>query len=218
MPTITGNNGLRVDRTPWQVRVAQLLEESHLEAWSGEALSRARFATGLIDFLRLMPDTRVCVLHGSHIQDLYSFCTQLEVGLGSSRIKRRIDAPGGVIDALRRRWTPTGKRPIRRRYFVWKDADALLRHDHRLFGKLVDAITGVAAEAEYVSEDMLLLQRAVFVGGAALDVYAEDESGQFCRWLEEAKGAPFWEVMTGVKKPPVVRYRIEAAISEGLET
>jgi len=89
----------------------------------------------------------------------------------------------------------------------------LLRKDHVLFGQIVDAMAGVAAEAEFVSDDMLLLHRSVFVGSTMLDVYADDAKGQFRRWLPDVHGEPFWQVVTGIKRPPFMRYRIDALSS-----
>jgi hypothetical protein len=74
----------------------------------------------------------------------------------------------------------------------------------------VDAIIGVGAEAEYASDDLLLLHRSVFVGSSLLDLYAEDPAGQFSIWAPDADGEPFWSVVTGVDKPQVTRYNIDA--------
>ena len=35
----------------------------------------------------------------------------------------------------------------------------------------MDTIAGVAAEAEYVSDDLLLIHRSVYIGSSVLDVY-----------------------------------------------
>ena len=125
------------------------------------------------------------MLDGSRITDLASFCNQLERAIGFDRIERRIDTPTGVVGTLRRRHTPRGEQPVKRRYYLWLDADVLLRRDHKLFGRLVDALAGVAAEHEYANEDLLLLQRAIFVGGPSLDMYAEDPRGQFRSWWSD---------------------------------
>ena len=99
---------------------------------------------------------------------------------------------------------------MKRRYYIWLDADHLLRADHALLGMAADALMGVAAEAEYSSDDRLVIHRAVFIGGPALDVYAEDERGQFCTWAAHARRASPWPIATGLSRPPVRRYRIRA--------
>ncbi len=214
MPIRAGRLGLAPQLPSWQVEAAQLLEEHHLVAWGHDPRDRARFGTELAEYLRGLGDTQVCVLQGRMIKDIYSFCNCLERAIGFDRIRRTVDKDGGIVGALRRRLTPSGGRPIKRRYYIWQDAHVLLRADHRLFGRLVDAIAGVAAEAEYASEDMLLLQRAVFVGTPSLDVYAEDPQGQFRSWWMEEREEPLWRVVSGVEAPPFLRYRIEAELGD----
>ena len=69
---------------------------------------------------------------------------------------------------------------------------------------------GVAAEAEYVSDDLLLIHRTVFVGGPVLAQYAEREDGQFKVWLPDTENdEPFWQLVTGIAAPPVMQYSIE---------
>ena len=96
------------------------------------------------------------------------------------------------------------------RYFVWTDADVLLRRDEDLFSHLVNALLGVAAEQEHITRDSLVLQREVFIGSEALAAYADKPDGQFHRWLDE-EGSPFWEVASVLDGPPVLTYRIEGA-------
>ncbi len=200
--------GRAVEVVPWQVQALQLLEEHHLCAWSASRDRRRKFGVDLAWHLAGLNDTQVCVFEGSKITDLSSFCSALERSLGFERIDRAIDTPPGVVGSLRRRLTPKGSEPIKQRFYLWLDADVLLRRDAQLFGRLVDAITGVAAESEYVSEDLLLLQRAIFVGGAALDVYAEDPRGQFSAWWSDDGEDPLWRVVTGVAAPKLHRYEI----------
>lgn len=111
----------------------------------------------------------------------------------------------GMTSTPPRRSTMT----LKREYFLWHEAEALLETDVELFGALVNAFIGVAAEREHVSVDRLLIQRVVFLGGAKLGAYAEDSNGQFCRWLEEDQGSPFWEVISVVERPAVIAYRVE---------
>ncbi len=200
-----------VRTAPWPLEVLQLLEEHHLCAWAHAPERRRKFGVGLAWHLSSLDDTQVVLLDGAKITDLGTFCAQLEGAIGLPRVERRIDTPGGVVGTLRRRFTPRGHRPVKRRYYIWLDADHLLRRDHRLFGQLVDAIAGVAAEYEFTNEDLLLLQRAVFVGGPSLDMYAEDPCGQFRSWWSDGSETPLWRVVTGVDAPRLLRYQIGEA-------
>jgi len=197
---------------PCWLELGQLLEEHHLVAWSHSSKDRARFAEYLASHLAAINDTEVYEFSGSQITDIFSFCNQLERAIGNDRVRRSIDASGGVIDALRE--SLDNDRGIKRRYFLWKDAHVLLKADAQLFGKLVDTFTGVAAETEYASEDLLVIQRAVFIGAPSLDMYAEDASGQFRTWFSEEGEEPLWQCITGVDHPSVLRYQIEAGMGE----
>ncbi|MFN7020875.1 MAG: hypothetical protein ACK4WH_06060, partial [Phycisphaerales bacterium] len=190
--------------------VLQLLEEHHLCAWSPDKHLRRQFVNDLSWHLRHLRQTQVCILDGTKITDLSSVCSILEAQLGTGRIAREIDSPLGVVGSLRRRPSPGGSEPIKSRYYIWSEAHQLLRRDPDLFGRLVDALAGVAADEEYVSEDLLLLHRAVFVGGPSLDVYAEDPRGQFRRWWSDRGEPGFWQVRTGVAAPKLVSRSIEA--------
>ncbi|MBC7834580.1 MAG: hypothetical protein H7Y88_05705 [Phycisphaerales bacterium] len=194
----------------WRVEIAQLLEEHHLVAWAHSARERLTFGADLATYLTSMADTEVCRLDGKYITDLESFVHQLQRVVHGPVMRLEIDGPRGVVAQLRRRDLagPPG-RALKRRYYIWQDADMLLRKDHRLFGKLVDALLGVAAEAEYASEDLLLIHRAVFVGAPSLDMYAEDNRGQFASWATEAGEEALWEVISGVERPPVLRFKID---------
>lgn len=203
-----------VEVTAWQVEVLQLLEEHHLSAWAPSESRRRRFGVDLAWHLSRMDDTQVCLIDGSRVTDLATFCTALERTLHVGRVQRAIDTPDGVIGALRRRAVARPGKPYKRRFLLWLDADVLLRREPALFGRLVDAVAGVAAEAEYVSEDLLLLSRGVFIGGPALDVYAEDPRGQFRTWWSDRGEAPLWRVVTGIAAPRLLRYEIGPEIDE----
>ncbi len=198
----------------WLASAAAALEEAHLVCWSRNLGLRERFGLEMAWYLQRMPQAQTCVISGGLIRDLDGFCRAVERALpGAGPIARIIDGPGGVIERLRRRpreWTIRGDADIvKHRYYVWRDADMLLRADPDLFAQLVDALTGVAAEAEYASEDRLLIHRAVFVGGPSLDLAAEDPDGPFQRWLSEDGEEPLWRTVSGLQKPPVTRYAIE---------
>ena len=117
-----------------------------------------------------------------------------------------IDGPRGVIDCLRERnaGTSDAMPMAKRRYYLWHNADTLLLRDPATFGAIFDAMAGVAAEAEYASEDLLLIHRAILVGGPALAQYAKNPTGQFQTWLTDTAGSPpLWKVITGLEHPPV---------------
>lgn len=193
----------------WQPDVTQMLDENHLVAWSAVPRLRLSFAASLSQFLDSLRDTEVCVFYGRFILDLESFCHQLERSIPGEPLERRIDGPRGVTNLLRSRQTYPGRVPAKYRYYIWHDADVLLRENHTLFGRLVDALAGVAAEAEYVDDDLLLIHRSVFVGGPLLDAYAEDPRGQFRSWFRDGKGEPFWRVVTGIDEPSFMKFRID---------
>ncbi len=194
----------------WQPDVTQLLDEHHLVATSEFPARRLQFATSLGQFLGMQRDTEVCSFYGRFITDLDSFCYQLERAVPGPLLDRRIDGPGGVAALLRNRMVVRGKPATKFRYYVWHDADLLLRNEPLVFAKLVDAIAGVAAEAEYVSDDLLLIHRAVFVGGPLLAEVAKDERGPFGSWLSDEFGEPFWRVVTGLENPPFMTYSVDA--------
>lgn len=191
-----------------------MLDEEHLVAWSDLPRQRLAFAASLARFLESMRDTEVCVFYGRFISDLESFCHQLERAIPGEPLERRIDGRHGVTALLRTRQELPGCRPTRLRYIIWHDADMLVRRDHMLFGRLVDAMIGVAAEHEYASDDLLLIQRTIFIGGPVLNAYADDPRGQFNSWYEDGLGEPFWEVVTGVESPPTRRLRIDSILME----
>lgn len=195
----------------WQPEVVQLLNEHHLVATSEAPRRRMHFAVSLGQFLQGLRDAEVCTLYGRFITDLDSFCYQLERAIPGPLVERRIDGPRGITALLRSREVYRGRPASKFRFYIWHDADVLFRENERLFGRLVDALAGVAAEAEYACDDLLLIHRTVFVGGHALDGYAEREDGQFRVWApDDDAGEPFWQVVTGLEQPPVMRYQIDS--------
>jgi hypothetical protein len=197
---------------PWQLEASQLLEEHHICASGRDARKRDRFTIDLGNSLSKFDDTDVCTIDGTRVHDLASLCEELERCLDVGRIQRTIDGPGGIVEALRRRPQSAGAPATKRRFVIWHEAHVLLADSPRLFGHAADAIMGVAAEHEFCSDDVLLIQRAVFVGRPALDVYAEDPAGQFNRWYAERGEAPLWRVLTGRRAPHVARWHIGAEI------
>lgn len=196
-----------------QADLAQQLEETHLSAWAADTLLRSRFVAELATGLSRLEDTHVSILPGSAITDLYSFCTQLETALGTERIRRSVEGPRGVIEALGYQPIQANGRALRRRFLIWDDAHVLMSANNGLFGRLVEAMLGVSGELEYASDDLLLLQRVILVGAPSLDLYAEDRRSALSRWSSARAGSPTWKRLTGLKAPPVLRVNIAEAVA-----
>jgi hypothetical protein len=209
MGALTRHPGSSFRVPEWQAEVTQLLDEHHLVAWSPLAARRVHFAASLAQFLGGLREAEVVTFFGRFITDLESFCYQAERALVGPTLERRIDGPGGLATLLRFRQEFRGRPASKYRYYIWHDADTLLKSDRKLFGRIVETIAGVGAESEYASDDVLLIHRAVFVGGPALDVYAEDQTGQFQHWSIDEHPEPFWQVVTGVERPPMLRYQVD---------
>lgn len=195
----------------WSQNIIQLLDDHHLVVLSDNPQARSQFAQTLAESLGLIAQTEVVMIDGRSATDLPSFCRQLEShlsGAGTSPSPQTSDRwwrdIHSVIEILR-----GAGGGLKRRYFIWPDADSMLEADVELFSSVVNAIFGVAAESEHINLDPVIVQRVVFIGGSKLGAYAEDTSGQFCKWLEDEENSPFWEVMSVVDKPAVITYRID---------
>lgn len=209
------------ESTAWPDGIIQLLDDHHLVVLSDSSAARRQFAGTLKSHLEDLPDTQVIAIDGTAATDLHSFCRQLEKRLaaphaphdqhhhrhGASPWWRDVQS---VIKVLRDSGrTEGGGEAPKRRYFLWHEAHVMLEADVELFAHLVNALFAVAAEFEHTNLEPLLLQRVVFIGGAKLGAYAEDVNGQFCKWLEDEEGSPFWEVASVMDRPPVLTYRID---------
>jgi hypothetical protein len=192
----------------WPDGIVQLMDDHHLVVLSDSANARRQFGDTLAGHLENIRETEIVSIDGAHATDLPSFCSQLERQLGilpqgPSSWWRDMSS---VITLLRGAATSP-----KRRYFLWHEADVMLEQDVDLFGRLVNAFLGVAAEHEHITMDanVLVLQRVVFMGGAKLGAYAEDTDGQFNRWLDDSEDSPFWEVASVIDRPPVITFRID---------
>lgn len=197
-----------IEGAAWPLAAAQALDEHHLVAWSDMPGQRELFAADLSALLLKIDDTQVCEIDGPRVSDLTTFCDQLARGLGVESVAPRFDSRGGVCEALRSYPTDGAEPPVKRRYILWRDAHRMLRADPVLFGQMVDALVGVAAEGEFVRDDRLLLQRTVFLGDASLDLYSEDPRGQMRSWFGESSGDSGWGLATGERSPRVLSWRI----------
>ena len=199
----------------WPAELARLLESHHLAAWSSRAAQRAAFAATLASFLAGVEDAQVVPLFGQGATDLESICYQLERSIpGSSPMRRRIDGPQGLVARLRAQDLTPGRPPTRSRYILWHDPDALIDADEPLFARIADAIAGVAAEAEYATDDYLLITRVVYVGSEALRAYADRDSGQLRSWLRDGSAEPFWQAATGLDAPPLLTAPIQSLLED----
>ena len=212
-PTHSHGQPVRHEPSEWLAAAAAALEESHLAAWTASAPLRERFGLEMTWYLQHLPQTQTVAIHGGGATDLEGLCRQLEPAFpDAGPLERAVEGKRGIIDTLRRRPSESvllgSAGLVKHRYLVWRDADAMLTSDPALFGRLVDAMVGVAAESEYASEDRLLIQRVLFIGSEPLRTYADDPNGQFRRWLSEGPGEPFWSTVSGITTPPVKRFEI----------
>lgn len=215
MEVLRGHSALGTPVRGWQAELTRLLDEHHLAAWSSQPGERASFAAGLASFLAGLADAQVVPIYGRSAADLESLCYQIERSIpGDGPMRRRIDGPSGLVSRLRKQPEIPGRPPLRHRFIVWHDPDEMIVRDAALFGRVADAIAGVAAEAEYASDDLLLITRAVYIGGSPLREYADDQSSQFNRWLSDSTEEPFWRAVTGIEQPPVLAGQISALLED----
>lgn len=199
-------SGRKTRRTPVVVDaplgdIPSLLDEKHIVLWSRDLHRRERAADLVVASLRSVQDAQVVSLPGAVIHDLKSLRSHLDHALPSAEqrpLRATIDGPAGLLARLREPADPLpDHHHIKWRYYVWRDADVLLRSSPAAFSIMVDAVAGVAAEAEYTSDDLLLIQRLVLVGGPPLHVAAQDPLGPMNAWRP---GSP-WARMTKVEAP-----------------
>jgi hypothetical protein len=200
-----------VQVAPAPLAAASALDERHLVAWAPVRSERDGFATELSSLLGKIEATQVCELDGSGITCLESFRDVLSRAIDVPIRVAAFDSSGGICEALRVH--PSSHEPlgVKRRYILWHEAHVMLRADPELFGRMVDALVGVAAEGEYIHDDRLLLQRTVFLGSAALDVYSEDPRGQMRSWFSRSPDDSGWGLVTGERSPRVLSWRIGPA-------
>ena len=189
----------------WPAEVARLLEQHHLAAWAESPAERAAFAATLTAFLAGIKCAQVVPVFGHGAQDLEGLCYHLERSIpGAAPMRRRIHGPMGLVARLRAQDHLPGRPLLHTRYILWHDPDTLIERDEDLFARIADAIAGVAAEAEFASDDTLLVTRALYIGGRSLEGYAQLESGQLRSWLRDGSAEPFWRAATGIEAPPVL--------------
>lgn len=192
------------DGQGWLPEAVRAMDTHHLVAWSELARRRIAFAAGVRSFLQAQQDFDACMIHGRSVRTLDELCHQLERQVPVTELVRRLDGPGSVTELLRGRNAVPGRRSVRTRVWIWSDADVLLKSDPELFSSVVDCMLGVAAESEFGTDEGGPIQRVVFVGGMMLEAYARDRGGQFRSWAAEGDAEPFWKLVSGLERPPVV--------------
>ena len=207
-----GTTGFVFERSTWQPEVLAKLESHHIAAWSGESATRTRFGASLQQFLVAQAGTEVCVLHGRHILDLEGLCSQLERLIPVDQLARTVDGPKGLASILRSKTGMHSRQPTRQRFFLWHDADVLIRHNPGLFGQVAEVIAGVSAELEYAGDGGLMIQRCIYMGGSRLADLARDPDSMLNRWAEDGPGVPFWSLVTGEETPTTALCSIDSLI------
>lgn len=198
----------------WEPELLTKLESHHIVAWSPDSSQRTRFGVRMKQFLDAQPGTEVLVLHGRGILDLEGFCAQLERLIPTERLARTVDGAEGVASILRQDGAGVLATPIRQRYFLWHDADVLLRNNPALFAQLAEVIAGVSAELEFSADGSMLIQRCLYFGGRSLAEYAREPDSRFQSWEEDGPGVPFWSLVSGIDRPSTMLCSIDALMAE----
>lgn len=181
--------------------VASLADESHVILWSRSLQARESAANRAYAQLHAVGDSQVVSLPGAVIHDLKQLREQVNRALPDDEGKRltpSLDGPAGLLARLAHLpRTGADGHHIKFRYYLWRDADVLLKHNPAAFSVMVDAVAGVAAEAEFASDDLLLIQRLILVGGPELHRCYHDLRGPLRSWRP---GSP-WKEKTGQAEP-----------------
>jgi len=198
----------------WEPELLSKLESHHVVAWGADSTLRTRFGVRVKQFLDAQAGTEVLVLHGRGILDLEGFCAQLERLIPTDRLARTVDGANGVASILRQDGSGYVGTPIRQRYFLWHDADVLLRSDPELFSQIVEVIAGVSAELEFAGDEGMLIQRCLYFGGRSLADHAREPTSRFQSWEEDGPGVPFWSLVSGVDRPSTMMCSIDALMND----
>ncbi len=212
MSTQFRTTGFVFEPSTWQPEMLVRLETHHVAAWSTDSALRTRFGVSLGQFLGAQTGTEVCVLHGRSIFDLEGLCAQLERLIPTETLARTVDGPKGLASILRSYGGGHPRTSIRQRFFLWHDADVLLRHNPELFGQVAEVIAGVSAELEYTCNGALMIQRCIYIGGHRLAQMARDANSMLNRWADDGPGVPFWSLVTGEESPMTTLCSIDSLI------
>lgn len=176
------------------------LDEAHMIIWGADSSQRQHALTLCREMLSAIPETQTVELNGASMIDIKSARAALAASLPGP-IEREpgpsFDGPSGVLARLREPPPPIGGAHIKRRYYLWHDADVLLTSSPASFSVMIDAIAGVAAESEYASDDLLLIQRLVLIGSPDLATCYADEHGPLRSWRHTSP----WAKQTKIAAP-----------------
>lgn len=200
----------------WEPELLTKLESHHIVAWSSDPALRARFGVRMKQFLDAQSQTEVLVLHGRGILDLEGFCSQLERLIHAEVLARSIDGANGVAALLRQGQDGFVGSPINQRFFLWHDADVLLRKNPVLFDEIVEVIAGVSAELEFADNESMLIQRGLYLGGRALAEHARLEHSRFQSWEDDGPGVPFWSLVSGIDRPSTMLCSVDTLMRDGV--
>jgi hypothetical protein len=190
---------VRVD--PLRVDLASLLLERHVALVSDDELTRKRASDAASMLLSGQLDSQLIRLDGQNISDLRSLRLSIDRALPGDDgrpMLAPIDGPRGLLSRLRELpHIRMDGHHIKNRWFLWTDADKLLQASPSSFSVAIDAFTGIAAESEYASEDLLLISRVILIGDLTLARCAADDRGPLRSWRP---GSP-WSKATGLLAP-----------------
>jgi len=180
----------------WLAAAEALTDEHHVVAVSDDEAARIRFGSYLTMQTEQLRDTEVCPIYGRFVRSIGELAYMIERGAATKQPNE--PTLDGMTETLRH-----VHRTTRRRFIIWHDAHVLAEHDPALFHQVTDVMTGVAAEQEYASEDLLVLTRCLLIGTPTLATHPA-----FDGWWAEGDSQPFWQVVSGLSQPPIKRVRL----------
>jgi hypothetical protein len=176
------------------------LDDSHLVVWGHEAKQQQHASDLARELLSSVPEAQVVEFDGASMTDLRTARAQIDRALpdpDGRALGPSFDGPTGVWARLREMPPAMSGHHVKRRYYLWHDADTLLTTNPSTFSVIVETLAGVAAEAEFVSDDLLLIHRVLLIGGPELAACWHDVMGPLRAWRT---GSP-WSVMTKTDAP-----------------
>lgn len=180
----------------WYAQAEAMLDEHHIVATSDDESTRIQFGSYLAIQAEQMVNVEVCPIYGRYVTDIEALTYMMSRAFPvRDAVEPSVD---GVIECARHARSAT-----RRRYIVWHDAEVLAEADSDLFWQVADALMGVAAEQEYASEDLLVITRCLFISTPELA-----EHPAFGQWWKDGGSEPFWQVISGLDRPPAQRVKI----------
>lgn len=157
-----------------------MLEERHLVATTTDTARRDRFGRAL--------RRRLEMNHHATVMDVTAW---LDAAVTAARSQAEPDGLDAALDDVVRRIRES-EDEVRHQYVIWPDVDGLLASDESAVRRAMHDAFAAAAEREFVSPDLLTIQRHVLLGGERTAAFAADPEGPARRWLEgDAAGPAF---------------------------